>query len=69
MLQRMEAPCPECPDGRLLMEIEIDDLGGQTFPDGEIMREFGCDGCYSAVLVTLNGAGNEPTLTSVPTKH
>lgn len=69
MLQRLTTPCPTCPAGRLLMEIDVSDRGSQTFPDGEIMRELRCEGCSAAVLVTLNGAGNEPTLTPIPRKH
>lgn len=69
MLQHMEAACPECPGGRLWMDIEVDERGSQLFPDGAIMRELRCEACRVAVLVTLNGAGNELTLISVPVKH
>lgn len=69
MLRHLETSCPECPVGRLLMEVEVNAHGSQTFPDGEVVRQIPCDGCHLNVLVTLNGAGSEPTLTPIPVTH
>jgi hypothetical protein len=66
MRQRLETRCPGCTGGRLVMDIEVNDRGSQTFPDGQVMRQVKCDGCDETVLVTLNGADREPTLTPVP---
>ena len=66
MLQRIEAPCPGCRAGRLMMDVSVNDHGSQTFSDGQTQHEITCDHCGTRALVTLN-AGQAPTVTRVPT--
>lgn len=66
MLQRIEAPCPSCPGSRLVMDVSVNDQGSQLFPDGEIQKVVACEGCGASALVTLQGAGQEPTVTAIP---
>lgn len=66
MLQRLDAPCPSCPSGRLLMDVSVNDQGSQQFPSGEIQQVIACDGCGASALVTLQGAGHEPAVTAMP---
>lgn len=66
MLQRLEAPCPGCRDDRLVMEVSVNDNGSQFFPDGQVQRKVTCDHCGTTALVTLQGAGRDPTVTRVP---
>lgn len=66
MLQQIEAPCPSCPGSRLVMDVSVNDQDNQLFPNGEIQRVVACEGCGASVLVTLRGAGREPTAVPVP---
>jgi hypothetical protein len=66
MLQRIDIPCPSCRNSRLVMDIAINDQGSQSFTNGEIQKVVACESCGAQALVTLQGAGSEPTAVALP---
>lgn len=66
MLQRIDIPCPGCPEERLVFDVSVNEFGNQAFADGQMQRKVTCDQCGTTALVTLHGAGNEPTIARIP---